>query len=123
MTWSISGVIRVLLVPPDSGQPMRLMDVDSERFERVLGGPMVRVRPLTDAPLVSWQAFVNAAAQEVGAEPNYRAQRVAAAIGGQPGRTMYGPVMFTGRGPQEEIKGLPGIVNQMAGLFGHVSHG
>lgn len=123
MTWSISGVIRVLLVPPDSGQPMRLMDVDSERFERVLGGRMVRVRPLTDAPLVSWQAFVNAAAQEVGAEPNYRAQRVAAAIGGQPGRTMYGPVMFTGRGPQEEIKGLPGIVNQMAGLFGHVSHG
>jgi hypothetical protein len=122
MTWSISGVIRVLLVPPDSGQPMRLMDVDSARFERALGGPVTRVRALADPPLVSWQAFVNAAAQEAAVAPNYRAKRLATAIGGQPGRTMYGPVVFTGRGPQNQVKGLPGIVNQMAGLIGHVSH-
>jgi hypothetical protein len=44
MTWAINGVIRVLLVPADSGQPMRLMDVDSDRFERVLDGTMERVR-------------------------------------------------------------------------------
>ena len=122
MTWAIDGVIRVLLVPADSGRPMRLMDVDSARFERVLDGPMERVRALSDPPLLAWQAFVNAAAQEAAVAPNYRAKRLASAIGGQPGRTMYGPVLFTGRGQQNQIKGLPGIVNQMAALIGHVSH-
>jgi|GEM_PF-5501119 len=120
MTWTVSGVVRVLLVPADSGRPMQLTDVASARFEELLGGRPQRIRPLVEAEPVSWMAFVGAGAQEAGIARNQRAQRLAGTIGGQPGRALYGPVLFTGRGPQDQIRGVPGIVNQMAALIGYV---
>ena len=110
--------VRVLIVPGDAALPLVLRDLSPSRFPAVLGGPPERIRALTEAQPIAWQVFVRTAA--AAERPNYRATRLSTWLGGQPGRIFRGTAIFTGRGPTDGIRGVPGIVNQMARLMGQI---
>ena len=110
--------VRVLLVPADRTQPLRSLTLAADRFEVELGGRPEPVLPnVSSAPPAEWMLFVAADAR--GRAPvNTRAQLLSSRLGGVPGRTLHGTVLFTGCAPGQRIRGVPGLFAQLATLLG-----
>ena len=111
--------VAVLVVPADRNRPLQLKNLAPSAFEAELGGRPEAVLPIVaSAPPVDWMLFV-AAGRSVGSGPaNSRAQLLCTHLGGAPGRTLPGTVLFTGRAPGQRVRGVPGIFSQLATLLG-----
>jgi hypothetical protein len=108
--------LTVLVVPADRSMPVRLRNLAPSRFEAELGGRPEHVLPLNSAPPVDWTLFVAAAGPD--ARANLRAQALCTHLGGSPGRTLKGTVLFTGRTAGVRVRNVPGIFPQVARLLG-----
>ncbi len=108
--------LKVLVVPADRTVPVRLKSLAPNRFRSELGGRPQHVLPLNAAPPVDWMLFV----ADGGADPraNLRAQQLCTHLGGSPGMTLRGTVLFTGRTAGVRVRSVPGIFPQFARLLG-----
>jgi hypothetical protein len=108
--------LKVLVVPADRSVPVRLRSLAPSRFDAELGGRPQHVLPLNSAPPVDWMLFVAAD----GGDPraNLRAQLLCTHLGGSPGMTLKGAVVFTGRTAGVRVRSVPGIFPQVARLLG-----
>jgi hypothetical protein len=110
--------VTVLVVPADRSKPLQVKNLAPNRFEAELGGRPEAVLPIVlSAPPVDWMLFV-AAGLSSGAPANTRAQLLCGHLGGAPGRTLPGTVLFTGRAPGPRVRGVPRIFDQYAALLG-----
>jgi hypothetical protein len=108
--------LTVLVVPADRSVPVRLRSLAPNRFEAELGGRPEHVLPLNSAPPVDWMLFVAPAGPDPRA--NLRAQQLCTQLGGSPGMTLKGTVLFTGRTAGVRVRSVPGIFPQVARLLG-----
>lgn len=108
--------LKVLVVPADRSVPIRLKSLAPSRFEVELGAPPEHVLPLASAPPVDWMLFVGRGGPDTRA--NLRAQQLCAQLGGSPGMTLKGTVLFTGRTAGVRVRSVPGVFPQVARLLG-----